>query len=189
MLSLELFINADFYASHPLLDSVFKSNKDVFSKFNTVFFLSLSHKTTDLNESLKLFDIDLVKKEVIFLCRDKSWCSLMGILSLSSILKQKLQLFYPDFGPKSYRTLWNNLILPRHSYVNSNAFVSDKGLFRLLYCKFYCVDAMENFSANHSVLPISKLKQNLNLLKHSLLLVRMIGKKSKSQLGVFNLQG
>ena len=167
MLSLELFINADFYASHPLLDSVFKSNKDVFSKFNTVFFLSLSHKTTDLNESLKLFDIDLVKKEVIFLCRDKSWCSLMGILSLSSILKQKIQLFYPDFGPKSYRTLWNNL----------------------LYYKFYCVDAMENFSANHSVLPISKLKQNLNLLKHSLLLVRMIGKKSKSQLGVFNLQG
>ena len=75
-------------------------------------------------------------------------------------------------------------------YVNSNAFVSDKGLFRLLYCKFYCVDAMENFSANHSVLPISKLKQNLNLLKHSIVTSEDdFLKKIKKSAGSFHFTG
>lgn len=139
MLSLELFLNASFYASHPLFEFVFNSKKNLFPKLRSVFFLSLSHRTSDLEETCQFSDIKLVQKEAIYMCKDKCWCSLLGVLSLSSVLKQKIQLNYPDFGPIKYRTLWNNLIIPRHLYENSDHTVcsNKESVINLLYCKIY----------------------------------------------------
>ena len=100
MLSLELFLNSNFYASHPFIENLHNSNKHLFSKLKSVFFLTLSHKTSDLSgkELSKVTDAELVKQEALSMCQDKVWCSLMCVLSLPSVLQQTIELHYPDFG-------------------------------------------------------------------------------------------
>ena len=45
--SLELYLNNEFYASHPFFEDTFQANKDLFCKPSYLFQISLSHSTTD----------------------------------------------------------------------------------------------------------------------------------------------
>jgi len=104
--------------------------------------------------------------------RQSIWCSFICILSLASVLQTNLQVNYPDFGPPRYRTLFSNLILPRHAYEKCEANSSSTRTFsemRLLFCQAASHNkCIENFSANHFVPLVYKTKGNVSL-KRSML--------------------
>ena len=102
------------------------------------------------------------------MCRDKVWCSFLGVLSLSSVLRKNIKLYYPDFGQIKYRLLWNNLVMPRQSYSCKSKFCSNSEIkdIDLLFCKISQNSTSDDkFLANHFVPLINRSKQNLNVLK------------------------
>jgi len=45
---------------------------------------------------------------------------LFVVLALSSVLNRRIFLYYPDFGPEKYHSLFNQMILPR-GFLSSNS--------------------------------------------------------------------
>ena len=72
---LELFLNAEFYLSHPYFDSVF--DRGVFCNFNSLLSFSLSHHALDTG----LKGVKLVQSEAINMCQDNVWSSFLCVLA------------------------------------------------------------------------------------------------------------
>ena len=104
--SCRLCLHNNYYCEHPVyLNFVEKYNISLSRAF--VFSVSLS----TLNFDLPL--CELVRKEAIKNCVDKSWASFLCILALSSVCNKSICSLYPDFGEKLFRDLFNCVIHPR----------------------------------------------------------------------------
>ena len=62
--SIELYFNSDFYAKHPYFGKVSNNQSVVFSNFDTLFALSISHGALDSCKT----KIELVLKEALNIC-------------------------------------------------------------------------------------------------------------------------
>ena len=111
--SIELFLNAEFYAKHPFLTSFWENNKELFVSFMSVFNCCVS----DNAFNSKMFSCsDIVKKEAVYNCHSSNWCSFLCILALSTILERPIETYYPDKKFSKYSLIFNNQkILPRVS--------------------------------------------------------------------------
>ena len=104
--SCRLFLHNNYYCEHPVyLNFVEKYNISLSRAF--MFSVSLS----TLNFDLPL--CELVRKEAIKNCVDKSWASFLCILALSSVCNRSICSLYPDLGEKLFRDLFNCAIHPR----------------------------------------------------------------------------
>lgn len=147
---LELYLNCDFYASHPFFESTFNANKDLFCNTRYLFQISLSHSTTHTGEvPVTLSHVELVKLEAINSCKDHSWLSMMCALSLSSVIQQSFHIHYPECRQAKYPKLfafWNNVIFPRQHYLDGSfkSEIQTVGI-HLLYCRYGSkIDGMPN---------------------------------------------
>ena len=161
LVSLELFLYAEFYADHPSLHYIYNFNKALYSNLNHVLHLCLSHNVTDSG----LSSSELIKKIAIDMCQDRHWAPFICVFSLSSVLRSRIHVFYPDFGPIKYCNLFNNLILPRLFYESCSFDSCNKSIFNILYCRLSFNKTQNNFQANHFVPLISyyefKAKQSI----------------------------
>ena len=112
MVSIELFLNAPFYASHPIFVSTFSNHE---GKVSTTIknLLPMSVSLASLESGLT--GEDLVRVEAISNCTEKVWSSFICILALSTVVNRKICSLYPDFGHEKYKLLFNQEIHPRHA--------------------------------------------------------------------------
>ena len=61
----------------------------------------------------------LIKEDAIVNCSENKWCSLFHTLALSSVIKRKIIIHYPDHGGIKFRTLFNQKISPRSTCESS----------------------------------------------------------------------
>ena len=108
LLSCELLLHNNYYCEHPVfLTFAEKSNIPLSRAFKS----SVSLST--LNFDLPL--CELVRKEAIKNCVDKSWASFLCILALSSVCNRSICSLYPGSGENLFRDLFNCVIHPRRS--------------------------------------------------------------------------
>ena len=162
LVCMELFIHANFYANHPLFELIFESNKSLFSSTSTLLPMCIS------NEAFNEADyIDCIRKEALCMCYDKVWASFLCVLAMSSILKRKLTVHYPDFGPLKYRILFNQEIMPRCFYDDHNMLTNSNAI-KILYCSL-TTSTTSSFFANHFVPLVERKpdKVSVNFLKRT----------------------
>ena len=130
--SIELALNSPFYAKHKCFNV-----SEAFSINN--FSVSLSFSTVDADLSAN----DAVIKEAENNCIDKKWSSFICGLGLSSVLRRKIQTFYPEFGQTKYFNLFNQTVEPRLSVIFNEP-------LHLLFCREGFVSG-PIFNYNHYV--------------------------------------
>ena len=126
--SCRLFLHNNYYCEHPVyLNFVEKYNISLSRAF--MFSVSLS----TLNFDLPL--CELVRKEAIKNCVDKSWASFLCILALSSVCNRSICSLYPDSEEKLFRDLFNCVIHPRGKSISAqldiNILFCQSGITRL----------------------------------------------------------
>ena len=136
LVCLELYLNSKYYANHPVLTSIYDKNKHVFSNFKYIFLKCLS-KSPDLSN---LDFKTLIEMEAM--CVDKVFPYHICILALSSVIKHKIMLHFPDFGSIEDQTLFKSEIFPR---INEGQFSS----INIFFCNLS--GNIDNFLANHFV--------------------------------------
>ena len=104
----ELFLNAEFYAKHPLLLSVFERNKDKFSKFNSVFSCCLSEPVFEKFDKKAIDLVSVCKQEAFLNCSNHTWSSFLMVLSLSFATERCIATFYPDKPENKYCLIFND---------------------------------------------------------------------------------
>ena len=129
--ALELFLKAEFYARHPILVSAYNKarkvdGKQLFSSFESVF--DIARSFTSDNQK-KLNNMKLVEQEAIHICSDNVWASFLCVLSLSSVIKQNIELLYPDSAPIRFQKVYRQLVVPRKQ-------VNDNRKINILWCWF-----------------------------------------------------
>ena len=140
--AIELYLNADYYASHPYLNSVFDDGQ--FSHLNTIFNLSLSMKESNypcFGSPLS----DYIKQEALFVCTNFNWCGLMPIFSCSSVIEKSVTVHYADGVDFKMKTLFGRKINPRPPVLGVPLAHVD-----LIYL-MYSVDVLKSFQPNHFV--------------------------------------
>ena len=130
--SIELALNSSFYANHKCFVS------EAFSVNN--FSVSLSFSTVDAD--LCSANDDVIK-EAENNCVDKKWSLFICVLGLSSVLRRKIQTFYPEFGQTKYFNLFNQTVEPRLSVIF-------KEPLHFLFCREGFVSG-PGFNYNHYV--------------------------------------
>lgn len=143
MVSIELFLNANFYCNHPSFHSIFAKHKEkVCSNVNNLLPMSVSFDALDSGSSGE----ELVRVEAIFICTDKQWASFLCILGLSSVTNRNITLFYPDCGEIRFKLLFNQQVNPRLPLATT---ASDD--LHILFSFQGAVTAGEIFKPNHFV--------------------------------------
>ena len=141
--SLELFLNASFYSQHPCFLSVVYEHGEYFKNTaSNLLPLCVSMECLDTGFTKE----DLVKQEAILNCNDRKWSSFLCILGASSVLHRNIFCYYPDFGEKRNKLLFNRLVKPRQQ--------SQKGMddIHILFCHEGVIKPGETFRPNHFVL-------------------------------------
>ena len=140
--SIELFLNANFYARHPYFTSLIEKQSEYFANSaKNILPLSVSMKSLDIN----LIDDALVKQEAILNCHNGTWSSFLCILGLSSVLCCSICTYYPDCGQQRSKLLFNADINPRVPKVGSLEPI------HVLFCYEGSVKPGEVFKPNHFV--------------------------------------
>ena len=107
--SIELFLNANFYAQHPYFRTLVEEQTEHFANSaKNLLPLSVSMTSVDTN----LTDDALVKQDAISNCHDSRWSSFLCILGLSSVIKRNIYTYYPDYGQQRSKVLFNAIINP-----------------------------------------------------------------------------
>ena len=96
------------------------------------------------------------------MCRDRARSSFLCVLSLASVINQRITCHYPDFGAEKYKQLFNSYNYPRSFYTSSEN-VEIKGGFYILFCNLN-VSAINDFVPNHFV-PLIKYKSSKRVNK------------------------
>ena len=155
--SCELFLHNNYYCEHPVFLNFVEKCKIPLSR---AFKFSVSLSTLNFNLPL----CELVRKEAIENCVDKSWASSLCILALSSVCNRSISSLYPDSGENLFRYLFNCVIHPRGESItglsNINILFCRSGIARL-----HKRNNNNKFQANHFVpiIPVDagcKRKQN-----------------------------
>ena len=100
--SIKLFLNCDFYSTHPALIDVHNNGKTVlgekhFTLIDSVFELATGLRPFEIgNENEDL--VALVKNEAKLTCTDKVWSSFSCVSALSSVICQPTHLSYSKCG-------------------------------------------------------------------------------------------
>ena len=116
MTSIELFLNANFYAQHTSFTSLIEKQSEYFANSAKIILpLSVSMKSLDTN----LIDDALVKQEAILNCHHGTWSLFLCILGLSSVLYCSIYTHYPDCRQQHSELLFNADINPRVPEVKS----------------------------------------------------------------------
>ena len=155
--SCELFLHNNYYCERPVfLNFAGKYNIPLSRAFK--FSVSLS----TLNFDLPL--CELVRKEAIKNCVDKSWTSILCILALSSVCNRSICSLYPESGEKLFRVLFNSVVHPSGESITSQPNIN------ILFCRsgitrLHKGNNNNKFQANHFVpiIPVGagcKRKQN-----------------------------
>ena len=122
MTCIELFLNADFYSKHPILENVVES-----SMFQSVE-CALKFCVSDDSFNAHLSSSDLVKREAFNNCFLNSWSSFLCLLGAASVICRPIQSLYPDIGYQKYKQLFNSLIIPREFSENIDT-------INILFCR------------------------------------------------------
>ena len=110
MVSIEIFLNTNFYCNHPSFHSIFATHKEkVCNSINNLLPMSVSFDSLDSGLSGE----ELVRVEAISNCNDKKFASFLCILGLSSVTNRNITLFYPDCGGLRFKLLFNQQVHPR----------------------------------------------------------------------------
>ena len=87
LISIELFLNPNYYGKHCCFALAFNSQKNKIRSLHYFFCLSLKSATLD---HFSNDNIGAVKNETILICKDFEWSSLMCLLGLSFVLKGQI---------------------------------------------------------------------------------------------------
>lgn len=108
--AIELYLNSDFYSSHPYFVSLSAENSEVFRNIDNLLSMCVSFDSIDTGKRGK----ELVKEEAKYTCKNFNWSSFLCILGLTSVCSSKVQCFYKSIGTQArYRLLFNTVISPR----------------------------------------------------------------------------
>ena len=103
----ELFLHAEFYANHPYI----KSKSEFFDSSNAAFTMALCGKSAPVfGEKDRANSIE---EEALHMSRNGVWSSLMCILGLSSVLRQRISSYYPTSTKPEVDKLMNGDVEPR----------------------------------------------------------------------------
>ena len=80
LVSIELYLNAEFYAKHPSFVKVMNNHRGVFNNADTLLALSVSHAALDSGRT----KITLVKEEALIICSPFKWLDFLREFALSS---------------------------------------------------------------------------------------------------------
>ena len=109
MTSIELYLNANFYSDHPHFLSSFDKHKvSICQHLKNILPMCVSYQAVDCS----LTGDQLVKKEAILNCSDKTWSSFLCILALASVTNRNVFCYYPDCGEDRFKLLFNCMIEP-----------------------------------------------------------------------------
>ena len=115
--SVELFLNSDFYASHPSIISAFNKFGDKISvSLKNVLPLCLSFDSLVSHASPQ----DLIKNEAVLNCENRRWSSYLCMLALSSVTSSFIFSHYPDCGEEKFKLLFNAKIEPHIHFRTSS---------------------------------------------------------------------
>ena len=162
MVSIELFIYANYYCYHPIFTSTLEKHGDKVSvSAKNVLAMSCCFESVDS----RLSGLDLVKMEALCNCRDKIWGSFLCILALSSVTNRIISLMYPDCGEVSFKLLFNQIISPRLPLPTPP---TQYNYLYLLFCSTTLLTSSKVFKPNHFAplifKPISKTKRKASAL-------------------------
>ncbi|XP_046857179.1 uncharacterized protein LOC124450591 [Xenia sp. Carnegie-2017] len=162
MVSIELFIYANYYCYHPIFTSTLEKHGDKVSvSAKNVLAMSCCFESVDSG----LSGLDLVKMEALCNCRDKIWGSFLCILALSSVTNRIISLMYPDCGEVSFKLLFNQIISPRLPLPTPP---TQYNYLYLLFCSTTLLTSSKVFKTNHFAplifKPISKTKRKASAL-------------------------
>ena len=135
--SIELFLFSEFYYNHPILEKIFESKK--FEKHDSIISLCVSHKALDSGKRKK----SLIEEEAILGCSDKSWSNFFQMLALSSVIKRKIRVHYPDHGDSRSKAIFDQEIKPRTNILSCYCVN--------ILCCYEGVLPKEDFRHNHYV--------------------------------------
>lgn len=142
---IDIFLNARYYANHPVLNKTYNDHKDEFSNYLSVFTCSVSDKTLNAFEKTKYCPVELCKKEAFVCCEKRAWSSFITICALTYVLGRCISTFYPDKGSfKKYIQIFNDKnIFPRglHSEISST--------LNILFCRSSALSKSSTFAPNH----------------------------------------
>ena len=148
---IELFRFSNYYYNHPLLKNIFDNKDANFQTYESIVKMGVSFKTIDSTKSGE----ELIKEDAIMNCSENEWCSFFQILALSTIIKRKINIFYPDHGSFKLKTVFNQQIYPRLTTFNSNYCVN------ILCCYEGLPSKGTIFNHNHYVPLAFKSKSNI----------------------------
>ena len=110
--SMELYLYADYYASHPHFKSL--AEKEQNTSLSDLFFLqSLSFDASDQFDKKLSNHSDFVRKEALRNCNSGRWCPFVCIMALSNVLSLPITSLFPYTQDKSAVALCNAAVLPR----------------------------------------------------------------------------
>ena len=102
LVSIELFTQKEYYASHPYLQE-----KERVTPGRSLFEFFLKSVSTE-----KASHEVAITREAISNCHPREWCSMVCLFALSSVLKCPIKSIYPNTST-IYSTLFNGIIQPR----------------------------------------------------------------------------
>ena len=107
----ELFLNAEFYATH----EVFKRTAELTKIPKCVLFPVALTANGDKAIANGGSSIDAVKAEAVATCKDKEWGSLIHMMAIASVIRRPVYSLYPEVN-FSFRPLMMNLLKPQISH-------------------------------------------------------------------------
>ena len=110
LVSIELYLNAEFYAKHPSFVKFMNNHRGVFNNADTLLALSVSHAALDSGRT----KIALVKEEALIICSPFKWFGFLREFALSSVFLRFFPFFYKSYDAMlKYRIMFNQLIKPK----------------------------------------------------------------------------
>ena len=146
--SIELFLNAEFYKSHPVIHTTYKANTKLFQNALNMFQTFISENAYKTGKQA----CDLVIEESRLNCISQTWCGFLCVLALSSVTQRTINSFYPDSKvhdaiiTERYTVLFNQKIQPREL---SSLYSSEE--LNILFCYSGILPLGEVFKHNHYV--------------------------------------
>jgi hypothetical protein len=136
--SLELFMNAQYYVKHPFLQDKLLV-EDIHLSENTQFLMSISENATkDSGTGDKGRKLSVIK-EAILNSIDRTWTSLICMLGLSSVVGVSIKSLYPR--SQGYEKIIGGIIKPRCQNFNISTndlsiMWTNSGIINTPECKF-----------------------------------------------------
>ena len=152
---IELFLNARFYANHPIISKTLADFKELFQNFLSVFTCCVSDKAFHAFKDDKYCPIKLCKEEAVVCCEKLKFSSFLCICALSSVVGRCFTTYYPDKCAEiKYTKIFNDKnISPRglRSKIMDNV--------SILFCRSFPLSKSDVFKPNHFV-PLIHVKQH-----------------------------